>query len=31
MKMITLNNGVEMPTLGFGTFLLNGKEFIQWM
>ena len=26
MKMITLNNNVEMPMLGFGTFLMNGKE-----
>lgn len=26
MKMITLNNNVEMPMFGFGTFLMNGKE-----
>ncbi len=24
MNTITLNNGVEMPVLGFGTFLMNG-------
>lgn len=26
MDMITLNNTVQMPMLGFGTFLMNGKE-----
>lgn len=26
MDMITLNNMVQMPMLGFGTFLMNGKE-----
>lgn len=26
MKIIKLNNGNEMPMLGFGTFLLNGEE-----
>lgn len=26
MKYFTLNNGVKMPMLGFGTFLLNGAE-----
>ena len=26
MKYFTLNNGVKMPMLGFGTFLLNGDE-----
>ena len=25
MNMIPLNNGVQMPPLGFGTFLMNGK------
>lgn len=24
--LITLNNGVEYPVVGFGTFHLNGKE-----
>lgn len=26
MKTIKLNNGVEMPTLGYGTFLNNGSD-----
>ncbi len=26
MNMITLNNNVQMPTLGFGTFLMGGAE-----
>lgn len=26
MNTINLNNGVQMPALGFGTFLMNGKE-----
>lgn len=26
MKNVMLNNGVEMPTLGFGTFLNNGTD-----
>lgn len=26
MKSIALNNGVEMPVLGFGTFLMGGTE-----
>lgn len=26
MDTITLNNGIVMPLLGFGTFLMNGKE-----
>ncbi|MCD8154785.1 MAG: aldo/keto reductase [Clostridiales bacterium] len=26
MNMITLNNGVKMPVLGFGTFLMGGAE-----
>lgn len=26
MSTITLNNGIKMPMLGFGTFLLSGKE-----
>lgn len=26
MKKITLNNGIEMPVLGFGTFLMCGAE-----
>ncbi|MCO7138048.1 aldo/keto reductase [[Clostridium] leptum] len=26
MNAITLNNGIQMPILGFGTFLMNGKE-----
>lgn len=26
MNTITLNNGIEMPMLGFGTFLTNGTE-----
>lgn len=26
MKYFTLNNGVKMPMLGFGTFLLNGDK-----
>ena len=26
METIKLNNGVEMPKLGFGTFLINGEE-----
>lgn len=26
MKSIVLNNGIEMPILGFGTFLMGGAE-----
>lgn len=26
MKSIVLNNGIEMPVLGFGTFLMSGAE-----
>ena len=26
MNYLTLNNGVKMPLVGFGTFMLNGKE-----
>lgn len=26
MKSIVLNNGIEMPVLGFGTFLMGGAE-----
>ena len=26
MKMITLNNNIQMPMLGFGTFLMGGTE-----
>lgn len=26
MEFITLNNGVKMPMLGFGTFLISGKQ-----
>lgn len=26
MQIMTLNNGIEMPKLGFGTFLMNGTE-----
>lgn len=26
MEYITLNNGVEMPVLGLGTFMLNGEQ-----
>lgn len=26
MEFITLNNGIEMPILGYGTFLSNGDE-----
>lgn len=26
MNMITLNNDIQMPVLGFGTFLMNGTE-----
>lgn len=26
MNTITLNNGVQIPAIGFGTFLMNGKE-----
>lgn len=26
MNTITLNNGISMPLLGFGTFLMNGKK-----
>ena len=26
MQTIKLNNGVEMPMLGFGTFLIGGEE-----
>lgn len=26
MNMITLNNNIQMPMLGFGTFLMNGAE-----
>ncbi len=26
MKYLTLNNGVQMPLIGFGTFMLNGKS-----
>ena len=26
MDTITLNNGIPMPMLGFGTFLMNGAQ-----
>ena len=26
MKSVVLNNGIEMPILGFGTFLTGGAE-----
>ena len=26
MNTITLNNGVQMPVLGFGTFQMNGSD-----
>lgn len=26
MKTIKLNNGVEMPVLGYGVFLVNSEE-----
>lgn len=26
MKTITLNNGIEMPTLGYGVFQVSPKE-----
>ena len=26
MKYLTLNNGIQMPLVGFGTFMLNGKS-----
>lgn len=25
MEYLTLNNGVQMPLVGFGTFMLNGE------
>lgn len=25
MKYVTLNNGVQMPLVGFGTFMLSGE------
>lgn len=28
MEFITLNNGLTMPLLGFGTFLLNGETCV---
>lgn len=26
MNTLTLNNGIQMPVLGFGTFMMNGSE-----
>ena len=26
MKHLKLNNGIEMPVLGFGTYMLQGTE-----
>ena len=26
MNTLTLNNGIQMPILGFGTFMMNGSE-----
>lgn len=26
MENLTLNNGVEMPLIGFGTFMLDGEN-----
>ena len=26
MNMLTLNSGIQMPVLGFGTFMMNGSE-----
>ncbi len=35
MEYITLNNGVKMPVLGLGTYLLNSddahKRFAAWV
>ena len=28
MKFVTLNNNIEIPNIGFGTYLLNGQECI---
>ena len=28
MEYLTLNNGVNMPVLGFGTFMLSGETCI---
>ena len=29
MNSFTLNNGITMPALGFGTFKMNGEECAQ--